>query len=136
LSTHPSVSRCFNPRTLTYQYLDHPDARTSPGGRIFVNTQKLSNLKTPGQLAALLSHEMAHAIAHHRAEWDSYQALLSSLRLLPGYHKGLIEYGIHITDSKIRLDELECATMGLHIMATAGFNPQEAIELFFEELKL
>ena len=39
-----------------------------PGGKIGVNTGLLPIANTPGQLAAVLGHEVSHVLAHHSQE--------------------------------------------------------------------
>ena len=50
-----------------------------PGGQIFITEALLSRLKTKGQLAGVLGHEVGHVLARHSAEHIAKQKLTSGL---------------------------------------------------------
>lgn len=113
-----------------------------PGGKIGVHTGILSVAKTPGQLAAVLGHEVGHVIAHHGNERVS-QGLItqggmaaiasatkdsaSQKAVLAGLGLGA-QFGVLLPFS--RKHESEADLIGLELMAKAGFNPSEASELW------
>lgn len=113
-----------------------------PGGKIGVHTGILPVAKTPGQLAAVLGHEVGHVIARHGNERVS-QGLVtqggmaavasatkdsaSKTAVLAGLGLGA-QFGVLLPFS--RKHESEADLIGLELMAKAGFNPGEASELW------
>ena len=55
---------------------DEPNAFALPGGKVGVNTGLFQVAKNDDQLAAVVGHEVAHAIARHGAERMSQQVLM------------------------------------------------------------
>lgn len=76
-----------------------------PDGTIFITSLLLNHLKTEGQLAAMLSHEIAQVLHKHR---PTYQAT------------GEIVFA---QDQEIRAD-----ATGVKLMGQAGYNPQAYID--------
>lgn len=115
-----------------------------PGGKIGVLSGILKVTANADQLGAVLGHEVGHVIARHGAERASAQLLeqgglsvLGSVLASPGTPKyqllmaglGLgTQYGIAMPHS--RTQETEADRMGLQLMARAGFDPQQAVELW------
>lgn len=117
-----------------------------PGGEIGVNTGLLSVAQTDAQLAAVVGHEVGHVIARHGAERMS-EALVAQggLALIDAFilgksvgdqKKKLIlgalgigtQLGVILPHS--RTQESEADLIGLHLMARAGFDPQQSVELW------
>lgn len=86
-----------------------------PAGKIFVFTGILRVAEDDGELAAVLAHEMAHALAHHGSERVARQQgggnILSSLRY-------------------DRMQESEADKIGLFLLPFAGYDPDEAAEFW------
>ncbi len=115
-----------------------------PGGKIGVLSGLLKVTTTPDQLGAVLGHEVGHVLARHGAERASEQLLeqggASALgRILsnpdsnayPLVMAGLglgAQYGIAMPHS--RTQESEADAIGLELMAKAGFDPRQAVELW------
>lgn len=113
-----------------------------PGGRIGVYTGLLTVAKTQDQLAAVLGHEVSHVLARHSNERLSQSELANAglsaansalgdtqarqpimAALGVGTQVGvLLPYG--------RVQESEADLLGMQLMASAGFNPQQAITLW------
>ncbi len=121
---------------------DTANAFALPGGKIGVHTGLLRVARTPGQLAAVLGHEVGHVIARHGNERVS-QALGVQLGLAAAAkaleeedNRPLIlaalglgaQYGILLPYS--RTHESEADTIGQRLMAEAGFDPREAPALW------
>jgi predicted Zn-dependent protease len=117
---------------------DEPNAFALPGGKVGVNTGLFKVAKTDAQLAAVLGHEVAHAIARHGAERMS-QGMLSQLGAAAvGIGTGNAAYaelaaqaatlGIILPYS--RTQESEADHIGLIYMAEAGYDPREAVALW------
>ncbi len=115
-----------------------------PGGKIVVYTGILSVASNDAQLAAVMGHEMAHAIARHgsqrllrnelaNAALTGAQVSLSGMdpnqqRAVMGALGAGAQYGLILPFS--REHETEADGMGLLYMARAGYDPHEAINLW------
>lgn len=113
-----------------------------PGGKVAVYTGILPVAKNEAGLAAIMGHEVAHAVLRHGAERMS-QAIavqlgvaVTSLSFKNSKHRGLIaaamgiglQYGVMLPYS--RKHESEADKVGLRYMAKAGYDPAEAVELW------
>lgn len=111
-----------------------------PGGKVAVFTGLLPVTKTEAALAAVVGHEIAHAIAQHSAERVSQMLLAQAGGVAVGAAtsgqsqttQAIINqiYGVggQLTILKYsRNQESEADRMGLIFMAMAGYNPNEAI---------
>lgn len=113
-----------------------------PGGKIAVYTGILKVAKNNAGLAAILGHEVAHAVAKHSAERMSQavivqfgMAALDELTTNSKY-KPLImgslglgaQFGIMMPFS--RMHESEADQIGLKYMSKAGYDPKEAPALW------
>lgn len=113
-----------------------------PGGKIGVYTGLLEVAETPDQLAAVIGHEIGHVMAEHGNERMSTQmataAGLTALQVMAGGDRqrqqalavlGLgAQVGIILPFS--RLHESEADEIGLELMARAGFDPRESVQLW------
>ena len=114
-----------------------------PGGKIGVHTGILPVAATPGQLAAVLGHEVGHVTAHHGNERVSQGfvtqygiAALGQALAGKGENQGLVvgllglgaQFGVMLPFS--RKHESEADIIGLDLMARAGFDPRESVELW------
>ena len=113
-----------------------------PGGKVGVYTGMIPMAKSNAGLAAVLGHEMGHAIAHHSGERMSQQLLLSGAlmsvdALMADSAKKQLTLAalglgaqVGVTLPFSRLQESEADTLGLLYMARAGYDPHEAIQLW------
>ncbi len=115
-----------------------------PGGKIGVYTGLLTVAKTPGQLAAVLGHEVGHVLARHGNERVSQNfAVGQTMALIEAWMSasnqanrqtamaaiGLgAQVGILLPFS--RSHESEADEIGQEVMARAGFDPNEAVALW------
>jgi metalloendopeptidase OMA1, mitochondrial len=111
-----------------------------PGGKIVVYTGILPYTRTEAALAAVMGHEMAHAIARHGSQrmlrTSVAQTLLAGAQFSitdmdPGQRQMVMAalgagatYGVLLPFS--REHETEADVMGLMYMARAGYDPHEA----------
>jgi predicted Zn-dependent protease len=113
-----------------------------PGGKIGVHTGILPVAKTPGQLAAVLAHEVGHVTARHGNERVSQGLLAQGLTTAAGLTMkdksyapivlaGLgigAQFGYLLPHS--RNQESEADLIGLDYMSNAGFDPRESVALW------
>jgi predicted Zn-dependent protease len=111
-----------------------------PGGKIAVYTGLIDTLKiTDDELAAVMGHEIAHALREHGREQASQQAMQSIGVSVVGAALGLGELGQTLTQSVIdvtfnlphsRTDETEADRIGVELAARAGYDPRAAVTLW------
>ncbi len=115
-----------------------------PGGKIGVHSGMMKVAKSQHQLAAVLGHEVGHVIAEHGKERVSETlvaqgglAVASSVlsdKSNPRHNILLAALGIGtqvgILLPHSRTQESEADVIGLDLMARAGFDPRESVELW------
>ena len=117
-----------------------------PGGKIAVYTGIFPMANTEAGLAAIMGHEVVHALAHHGAERMSQRMAaqgvltigsiaLSTVGLSDGMNQlatqamGLgAEVGVLLPYSRVH--EAEADYIGLLLAADAGYDPREAVSLW------
>jgi predicted Zn-dependent protease len=116
---------------------DEPNAFALPGGKVGVNTGLFQVAKNDDQLAAVMGHEVAHAIARHGAERMSQQVLMQAGLAGLGIATDQTTAGLAaqaatlvVTLPYSRTQEAEADHIGLIYMAEAGYDPRQAIELW------
>ncbi len=125
---------------------DSANAFALPGGKIGVHTGLLDVAKNQDQLATVMGHEVAHVLARHGAERVSQQVLAQTgLQAAEVYSSSKIsdekkqqwlmlgvglgaQLGILLPYS--RTHESEADLYGLDLMARAGFNPDQSVDLW------
>jgi predicted Zn-dependent protease len=125
---------------------DSANAFALPGGKIGVHTGLLKVAQTPAQLAAVIGHEVGHVIARHGAERVSEQMVAQGVVLGTGLvlqrqNMGELkfqvmmaalglgaQFGVLLPHS--RSQESEADIIGLKLMASAGFDPTQSVELW------
>jgi predicted Zn-dependent protease len=102
-----------------------------PGGPIFITEGLLGRLRTEGELAGVLGHEIGHVIARHSSErlakQQLTQGLISAVVVGSGdYTSAQIAQvaGSMINMKYGRDDELESDALGVRIAFEAGYDPR------------
>jgi predicted Zn-dependent protease len=119
-----------------------------PGGKVVVYTGILPMAHNDDQLATIMSHEVAHALARHGAERMSHQQISQGVQSLgnifvqstaPEYTSAFntvygygTQLGVMLPYS--RSHEYEADEIGIHLMKKAGYNINEAVE-FWKNMK-
>jgi predicted Zn-dependent protease len=114
-----------------------------PGGKIGVHTGLLDVATTPGQLAAVLGHEVGHVLDRHSNARVSQSTLLNTgmqfgaillgtntveKQALMGALGVGLQYGVQLPFG--RDQESAADQIGLELMARAGFDPHESVTLW------
>ncbi len=119
---------------------DELNANVGPGGKIIVYSGLVEKLRlSDDELAAVLGHEIAHALREHSREAMSkaYAAELAkqgAVALLGLGQAGgqiadaAVQYGMTLPNS--RGNENEADLIGLELAARAGYNPNAALTLW------
>jgi len=121
-----------------------PNAWALPGGKIAVNRGLLTELNSEAELAAVLGHEMVHALARHGAQAQERGVLLQGGlvaaqlgAVLGGVDEratGLLLGGAGVGAQLIttrygRDAELQSDLYGTRLMKAAGYDPMAAVSL-------
>lgn len=119
---------------------DEMNAFALPGGKVAVYEGILPVCQNEAGLAVVMSHEIAHALARHGGERMQDQAAVDiakqgleylakdqeefQRKLLSVAYGAGAKYGVTLPNS--RTQEAEADTIGLQLMAKAGYDPREA----------
>ena len=128
-----------SPYRFSFHVLADPktvNAFALPGGPIFITEGLLRQLKSEAELAGVLGHEIGHVIARHSSERLAKQQLTQGLigALVVGsgdYTTAQIGQmvGSMINMKYGREDELESDSLGIRIMAEAGYGPRGMVRV-------
>ncbi len=143
LIPHTGVFRSDAPKwewevnTLTTKELN---AYCMPGGKIMVYTGLIEQLNlSDAELAAVIGHEMAHALREHSRERISrayaQQLALAGVAVVTGAGEGAINLANSVASVTFQLphsreQESEADTIGLELMARAGYDPNAAVSVW------
>lgn len=116
------------------------NAYVMPGGKIVFYSGIIDNLKlTDAEIAAIMGHEMAHALREHSREKLSRSMATGGVISIASAAFGLSagqaqvaqlagDVGLSLPHS--RTQESEADKIGLELMARAGYNPNAAVSLW------
>jgi predicted Zn-dependent protease len=113
-----------------------------PGGQVFITAGLLKKLRTEGQVAGVLAHEVGHVVGRHSAEQIAKSQLTQGLSGAaaigmydpdrPGTAAGAAAaamVGKLLTLRYGREDELESDRLAVDYTAQAGYDPRAMIEV-------
>ena len=122
--------------------IDSPElnANCGPGGKIIVYSGLIEQLKlSDDELAAVMGHEIAHALREHGREAMSKAYATQMAQQGVGALLGLGQETMALADSVVQMgmtlpnsrgNENEADLIGLELSARAGYDPQAAISLW------
>ncbi|PYC28563.1 peptidase M48 [Aquipseudomonas alcaligenes] len=122
--------------------IDSPElnANCGPGGKIIVYSGLIEKLQlTDAEIAAVMGHEIAHALREHSREAMSKAYGIELAKQGAGALLGLGEGGTALADAAVqygmmlpnsRANENEADIIGLELSARAGYDPNAAISLW------
>ncbi len=113
-----------------------------PGGQVFITRGLIDQLESEGQLAGVLAHEMVHVLGRHGAERIAQTQLTQGLTgavFVASYDPSnpssqqvaqMAALVGQLVNMKFgREDEIQSDTLGVRIMAEAGYDPRSMIGL-------
>jgi predicted Zn-dependent protease len=111
-----------------------------PGGKIAFYTGLIEGLKaTDDEVAAVMGHEIAHALREHGRERASQAvaqgvgiAVVGAVLRVPGVAQDLTQMVIDLTFNlpNSRTDEVEADRIGVELAARGGYDPRAAVTLW------
>ncbi|GAA0156329.1 metalloprotease [Lithospermum erythrorhizon] len=105
-----------------------------PGGKIVVFTGLLEHFKSDAEIATIIGHEVAHAVARHVAEgitknlWFAIMQLVLSQFVTPDLINTMSSIFLRLPFS--RRMEMEADYIGLLLIASAGYDPRVAPSVY------
>jgi len=137
-----SIKQAANQGDFNWQFIvfdsEIQNAFCLPGGKVAVYSGLIDVMKNEAELACVVAHEAAHAIARHggeRMSWAEIQKL-GALGVALGFNDETLN-NIYGTGSQLgvilpfsRSNEYEADYIGLILMAQAGYNPRAAIDFW------
>jgi len=140
------ATRAFRPDAPGWQWeintlnTKEMNAYAMPGGKIMVYSGLVDRLKlTDAELAAVIGHEISHALREHTRERVSrayaQQLALTGLAVATGAGQGTLDLANTIASVTFELphsreQESEADIMGLELMARAGYDPNAAVNVW------
>jgi predicted Zn-dependent protease len=117
-----------------------------PGGKIAVYTGLITSLKiTDDELAAVMGHEIGHALREHGRERASEQMVQNLGAQAVGIALGIGDLGAQLTQTVLnvtmslphsRTQETEADRIGVELAARSGYDPRAAVTLWQKMGKL
>lgn len=125
---------------------DQLNAWCMPGGKIAFYTGIINKLGlTDGEIAAIMGHEISHALREHGRERASQamlsQAGLTALSILTGMEGLAMDATSMVMQATFilpnsRTHEIEADRMGVELAARGGYNPYDAVSVWKKMAKI
>lgn len=125
---------------INVQKIDELNAYCMPGGKIMVYSGIIEKLQlNDAELAAIIGHEIAHALREHTRERVSrayaQQVGLGVLAAVTGAGETAMQLATQVSQVTFGLphsreQETEADRIGLELMARAGYDPNAAVSLW------
>lgn len=125
---------------------DQLNAWCMPGGKIAFYTGIIEKLElTDGEIAAIMGHEIAHALREHGRERASQAQIQGAGLQIVGALAGLntssmdmasMAMNVTLTLPNSRAHETEADRMGVELSARAGFDPYDAVKVWQKMAKI
>jgi predicted Zn-dependent protease len=114
-----------------------------PGGQVFITAGLLKHLKSEGQVAGVLAHEIGHVIGRHSAEQLAKNQLTQGLAGAAGIAaydpdrpgRSVVNAAVAAAIAKVvslrfgRNDELEADRLAVKYTGAAGYDPRAMIQV-------
>ncbi len=113
-----------------------------PGGQVFITAGLLKNLKSEGELAGVLGHEIGHVVGRHSAEQIAKSKLtqgLTGAAAIAAYDPERPGTAVRAAAAAMigkllslrygREDELEADRMAVRYTADAGYDPRAMVQV-------
>jgi predicted Zn-dependent protease len=113
-----------------------------PGGQVFITEGLYKHLKTKGELACVLAHEVGHVVARHSAQQLAKQELtqgLTGAAVIASYDPNdrssnntaaMAMLVAQVVNLKFgRNDELQADQLGVRFASDAGYDPRSMIKV-------
>lgn len=125
---------------------DQLNAWCMPGGKIAFYTGIINTLNlTDGEIAAIMGHEIAHALREHGRERASQamvgQVGLTALSIVTGMEGLAMDATSMVMNATFilpnsRTHEIEADRMGVELAARGGYNPYDAVSVWQKMAKI
>jgi predicted Zn-dependent protease len=116
-----------------------PDSFSLPGGFVYITLGMIQTTRSEAELAAILSHEIAHIACRHATRQMTKQQVLGMLAIPLMFASGPVAFAIGESFSLAypftllkfsRNAEGEADVVGVAYMSATGYDPTAAISLF------
>jgi len=133
------TSEISRPVTLRVVESSAPDSFSLPGGFIYISAGMIQQTRTEAELAALLSHEVAHVACRHATRQMTKQQTIAMVAVPLALFGGpaalavgeALSFSSPFAMGKFsRMAEDEADLIGLSYMNAVGYDPTAAISLF------
>jgi metalloendopeptidase OMA1, mitochondrial len=132
---YPDLVSDFKWRFVLIDIPGEANALCCPGGKVAVFSGLLHVTQDDDALAAVLAHEVAHAVARHSAERISFSKIIFAFQLLVNTVVDFSSLTALLSELVLNLPysrklELEADHIGLEIMAVACYDPAASPRMF------
>jgi metalloendopeptidase OMA1, mitochondrial len=132
---YPELVNDFKWRFVLFDMPGEANALCCAGGKVAVFSGLLHVTQDDDALAAVLAHEVAHAVARHSAERISFSKIIFAFQLLVNTVVDFSSLTALLSELLLNLPysrklELEADHIGLEIMAVACYDPSASPRMF------